>query len=117
MVTAVRQRMTHRALVERDGNTTPDGYGDAGVPSWATHIAALPCWLYIGPGAETARQRGTVVFEGPRLLVPVGTDITERDRINGVTDRAGAPVYDGILNILSVVPAHDHLELIVERLQ
>lgn len=95
--------------------TPVDAYGDAPTPSWTTHIASLACFFYVGTGgAEQARQRGTVVFEQLRMLVPKGTDITEQDRINGIVDRRGTSIYAGALNIESVTPAHSHLELRLE---
>jgi len=115
-VATVRQRMTHRALVQRTVRTPVDGYGDAPAPTWTTHIASQPCWLTVrDEGVEADRQRGTVVFESLRLLMPNGTDITERDRISGVTDRRGNVVYAGVLGIESVLPAHSHLELSVKQ--
>lgn len=115
MTTAVRQRMTHRALVERTVTTSADAYGDAPAPTWATHIAAMPCFFYVetgrAAGGEAVRQRGTVVAERLRMLAPKGTDVTERDRINGVTDRRGTVIYAGAINIESVTPSHDHLEI------
>lgn len=111
---AVRQRMTHRALVERDGQTAVDGYGAGGVPAWQTHIAVLPCFFYVEQ-TRTANdeivQRGITVQENLRMIVPLGTDITERDRINGVSKRDGTAVYAEVMNVLSVTPHHDHLEV------
>ena len=115
MSTAARQRMTHRALVERTVTTPADDYGGAPAPAWETHIAAMPCWFYTSGGAESVRQRGTVVVEQLRMLAPSGTDITEQDRINSITDRAGGSVYAGLLNVGSVLPAHGHLELRLEK--
>lgn len=112
-----RSRMTHRALIERDGATGSDPYNAANVPSWATHIASLSCWFYVPRGRQpqVTTDAATVTLEQPRLLAPKGTDIAEGDRINGIVDRLGASVYSGILNITSVVPKPTHLELVCEQ--
>ena len=107
-----RQRMTQRALVQR-ATTVDDEYGMPGPAAWATHIASLACWLYSRVEREVMDSRKTAVVEDLRLLVPKGTDVTERDRINGVLDRRGSTIRSGILLIESVVNRRSHLELVV----
>lgn len=107
--------MTHRALVERDAAIDTDPYGGANTPNWQTQIAALACWLYVPRGRQATTDATTVTVEQPRLLAPKGTDILEGDRINVIKDRLGVTVYGGILNILSVVPKHGHLEVVCEQ--
>ena len=41
-----RSRMTQRALVERATSPDTDDSGNPKPGTWATHIAALACWLY-----------------------------------------------------------------------
>ena len=43
----------------------------------------------------------------------MATDVTERDRVNGVTDRLGNPVRQGAMGITAVLSKHDHLELVL----
>ena len=43
----IRQRMTHRAIVERDGGTTLDPYG-AHIPSIYSHIWQRTYWSQLG---------------------------------------------------------------------
>ena len=109
--------MTRRALVERNTVATTDGYGAKGKPTWTTLHESLPCWFYRQrrPGGEAVRLKGTVVREMLKLMVPLGTDITEADRINGITDRSGNVVEVGILNVTSVLDSHTHLELMLEK--
>lgn len=119
---SARSRMTHRALVERDVTITTDPFGSPGTPDWVEHLAELPCWFYVGgtggaSGGEIVLDHRTIVAEALRVLVPKGTDITERDRINGIHDRLGADVYAPVMNIRSVTPHHDHLELQLESVE
>jgi hypothetical protein len=107
---SARNRMTHRALVERATYTT-DAYG----PTWATHIAAQPCYFW-----EPTGQRGEIV--GPRnadsyahrLIVPLDTAITEEDRISGVVDRRARVITASVFNITQLVRKPDHLLLVLE---
>lgn len=113
---AVRSRMVHRALVERDAGGEADGYGNPPAPAWGALHAALPCWYYVPvarsqQGAEIVRERGIIVQEHSMMLIPSGTDITERDRVVSVSDRQGVSITPVAMNILSVVPRHDHIEL------
>ena len=116
-MTAARSMMRHRALVERQQRAPRDPYAGAPTSSdapWTAHIAALPCFLTTPRGGEIVRERGTTVAEAQVLLVPKGTDITELDRVNGVNDRQGNAIREGILRIVSVVAAHTHLEVALE---
>lgn len=117
MSSAVRSRMTHRALVERDNAASPDAYGGKGPPEWETHIAALPCFFYLGQTSqseELEQPRGIVVHQELRMIFPSGSDVTERDRINGISDRQGGAIKSGYLNIASITPHHNHLEARLE---
>lgn len=110
---STRNRMVQRALVQRATYTT-DAYGQP-VPTWATHIAAQPCYFW-----EPTGQRGEIVGErnadiySHRLLVPLTTDVTEEDRISGVVDRRARTVTASVFNVTQVVRKPDHLLLVLE---
>lgn len=110
-----RSRMTQRALVERDTQTESSDSGNPLAPEWEVYLEELPCWLYSSAGREAVDENRTAVVEDIRLMVPMRTDVTERDRINGITDRLGATVLDGICNIRSVLFKRDHMELLLTR--
>ena len=117
-VSSVRRRMTHRVLVERNTTTDRDGYGAKATPVWASHIASQPCFFYREgriDSEESVRARGTILHDMLRLMVPLGTDITEKDRINGVTKRDGTVIETGYMAITSVLHSHTHLELRLEK--
>ncbi len=123
-VSSVRRRMTHRAVVERDTTVARDALGGKQKPVWASHIASQVCFFYREgrkDSMEAVRTRGTILHDRLRLLVPlrdsagVLTDITEKDRINGVTGRDGTVIEAGYMTITAVTNAHTHLELRVEK--
>lgn len=114
-----RARMTYRAKIERDNGALPrTAWNQKAGPSWGTHLASLPCYVWvenraqgevIGPGA------GVVAMQEVRMVVPRGTDVTERDRVVNVLDRRGQTYLAGTFNIRSVAPRADHLELMLEE--
>lgn len=109
---SARGRMTFRALVERRQSGQESVWGET-EPVWATHIAALPCYVWSRQRSEAVNASRTVVIDEIRLLVPNGTDITERDRINGVKDRQGNTYIGDQMDIRGVQPRQTHLELLV----
>ena len=115
---STRQRMRHRAIIERNGNLTPDAYGQPDVPIWYVHVGGAPCYFW-----EPSAQRGEIAGErnadiyAHRLLLPLGVDITEEDRVNGVTDRRGQTISDGVFGITQIVRKPDHLLLVLETVQ
>lgn len=110
----VRARMIHRATVERDAATDTNAYGHAGPPDWQALDDPLVCFFYTSRGREAVTAERTAVVDELALLAPLGSDVSERDRINGIEDRAGNSVQSGVLNIRSVLRHHTHLELLLE---
>jgi hypothetical protein len=112
----VRNRMVHRALVQRDPTAaTPDAYGNAQAATWVTHIAAQPCyyWQPSGQRGETQGERNFLVY-GHQVLMPLGVDITAADRINGIADRNAGVVSADVFGITAIVRKPDHLLLTLE---
>lgn len=113
--------MTHRALLQRDIQTTTNPHGHKGPPSWATHVAALPCFLYVAAvgrsGREAVAAERTAAVRSYALLVPLDTDVTERDRVNGVTRRDGEVILSGVMNIRAVTRHEGHIELELEAVR
>lgn len=111
-----RSRMTQRALVER---FTPPAFDDSGNPgpggSWATQIAAMPCWLYGSTEREAVTAETTAVVTNLKLLAPLTADVSERDRINQVKDRLGNVVETGLLGVETVLRKRSHLQLTLSR--
>lgn len=110
-----RSRMTHRALIERQSPGAIGDSGNAGAPSWATHIAAMPCWLYGSTEREAVTEATTAVVTDLKMMAPLSAAITEQDRINQVKDRRGTVIEPGILQIATVLRKRTHLELSLAR--
>lgn len=110
-----RTRMSQRALVQRSTSSGTDDYGNPLPSTWATHIAALPCWLYSSTEREAVTEETTVVVANLKALVPLGSDVTESDRINRIVDRVGNVIDAGVLGIETVLYQRSHLQLTLSR--
>ena len=115
---SVRQRMTHRAAVYRD-SATADAWGQPDAPSWAVHLAAQPCYWYQpllrSRGAGEQQGRENVNLYSYQLMVPLETDITERDQVRGIVDRRGTSLTDAVMAVVQVVRHKTHLMLTLEE--
>lgn len=111
--------LTQRALIERD-EATADKWG-AETKSERKVIAEVACLFspFVQQSRSRSEERATpvrTIAEIPALLiVPVGTDVTERDWIKEVIDAKGARLIDGPFRVIGVVPYEDHMELALER--
>lgn len=112
--TNVRSRMIHRTTIQRDSAGFDDTIGVKEVPTWADHLTDQPCFFYTSTGREIIQDRA-VVISNLHMLLPLGADVTEKDRIDGVEDRQGVPIYSGFFQIRSVLPHQHHLELDLVR--
>ena len=110
-----RGRMVQRALVERATSPGTDDFGNPLPAVWATHIAALPCWIHGSTEREAVTEETTAVVTDLKALIPLGSDVSESDRLNQVKDRSGNVVYAGILGIETVLWARTHIELTLSR--
>ncbi len=114
----VGQRMTHRATVQRNTPAGTDGFGGPGAAVWGSHLASLKCWYYhmsTTPEREVIDGDKSATLDTAKLMVPLGTDITEADRITAIKDRTGGSIVANTMKIRSVTYRHNHLELVVEE--
>jgi len=118
-VSLIRARvgLRHRATIERDVNAGgSDAWGGSPPPDWQP-LATVSGNAWTNAGRELVEPDRTVVIEDRRMSVPLGTDVTEADRILSVTDRSGAEVFDGPMNVQAVLRFGDHVELVLERVR
>lgn len=84
---------------------TPDGYGDP-VRSWANTGSEIPCGLEmratLSSNSELRETDKTVVSTEAILRLPVGTVVTETQRVN-VTKRHGESITAIVFNIISPI--------------
>lgn len=117
--------LTEQAVIERD-KSSPDGYGSTTTPDWQYH-ATVPCrlWWDRSSGVRSANRtyvspaRDVAMDEGG-LLVALGTDITELDRITVINVYNAAkgswePYVTGNFTITAVLSQEDHMEVDVSR--
>lgn len=111
---ASRLSLTYRCTIER-GTSSTDEWGNPGPPTWSAHISDQPCRAWATAGREVVTDTTTVVVvEDVRLILPLGTDVTEADRIASVTYRGGT-IQDGPLGIRAVLVNADHIELLLVK--
>lgn len=94
-----RQTMTMRATIERDTQTTIDGYGRKGAPDWTVVATAVACrvWEPTGTERQTTRNNLREVTENnPQAIFPLDTDIQKEDRLPTVTDRRGTVLFEDL---------------------
>jgi head-tail adaptor len=107
-----RVSLTHLCTTQRITGTA-ETWTAPGV-SWADHLTAQPCYGWTEAGREAVSASETVVLEDRRLILALGTDVTEADRVSSVTSR-GSTVFEGPMGIEAVLTYPDHLELILTR--
>lgn len=105
--------MRHRADVQRDAAAGADDWNNAPAPNWQAHLSGVRCFVWSRTRRERVDDEKTAVIEDLRCMMPIGTDVTERDRIAVVKDRAGAQLY-GLMTIEGVQRHGTHLELALE---
>lgn len=113
-----RSQMKQRADLERAAAGNADAWGHAPVPAWEALAADKPCLAWSTAKREvvgTGTNAKTAVVEDIRLMVPLGTDVTEKDRVRKVKDRAGTTILDGPFGIASVQVRRTHLELALSK--
>lgn len=103
--------MTHRTTIQRLAAGPVDDWGNPGPGVWNDLAAGVPCRWWTQAEREVVGPDKTAVVEDAKVIMPKGTDVREADRLNGVTNKAGAVVRAGVLVIESVVSHRDHLEL------
>ena len=98
--------MTQQAVIERD-QSTRDSHGAKRNRTWGT-LATVQCFMWWGSGRIITRvgsvqqhPEATVGLDVGGLVLPAGTDVTERDRISQILDADGNEIV-GKLEILAV---------------
>jgi hypothetical protein len=115
-VASARLQMVHLCTIERDANAGHDERrGNPSPPDWQPHSTNVPCRGWTTTGKERAEDEAIIDFENIRLIVPIGTDVTARDRVGDVTDR-GDTIMKGPIGIHAVIRQRDFVELILVRI-
>lgn len=105
--------LPHRVTIERDNGGTVDSRGIEQASDWQP-LSTVPCQAWSTAASERVGDGQVVTTEDRRLIVQLGTDVTEADRLGDVTDLNGDVVYAGPMNVAGVIRYADHLELTLQ---
>ena len=111
-----RLALIHRTRIQRDQNAgvlNPAGAPES--PDWQDHLTGQPCRFWTNTGREVLDPTTDVVAEDMRMVLPLGTDVTEQDRLAGICYRDDF-IAQGPIGIRAVVQRRDHLELFLTRI-
>lgn len=114
--------MVQQAVIERDAGGTGTGpYGADQVPDWQPHLT-VRCrhWWTRSSGVRSGQReyenpQGVVPVDQGGIMVPLGTDVTEDDRIVAILNRADTIVIGPMIEIQAVVVQDTHMELAIIR--
>lgn len=106
--------MTYRTAIERDTLTTDGGGGFT--EQWDTSSADVRCRAWYQAGQYLVLEGRPQMIDVRIVLVPLGTDVKEGDRLPAVTDRKGKVIFDGPLMVDAVGEFPDHLRLTTRRI-
>lgn len=117
----LQRLLTMLAVIERD-QATVDGYGQQTRSDWQP-AGTIPCrlWWFRGEAIRSAQRlyvdpARTVPVDEGGLMVPLGVDVTERDRVKRLLWAAdGSPYVEGPFAITAVNAQEDHAEIMVIR--
>lgn len=109
-----RVALQHRCTIERNMGSADDWGGQQ--DDWQSHLEDLPCRAWDRSGREPVDVDRTAAFVERGVTLPLGTDVTESDRVSSITSR-GAELLDGPMGIEAKLIYTDHIELMLERIR
>lgn len=126
--TRPRGSLIHRFSTERDANvgaSSVDAWGHPLPPSWEAHLDTVACraWTDTGRGvgssvgSERVTDTEVVEIQNRRMIVALGTDILETDRVTSITNAAGDELFDGPMNVEAILVYAEHLEVSLRRVR
>ena len=110
--------MTMRCATERDtasADTDPYGAPVTTVTTLTQPLTSAPCYWQSRAERFVADGDKVVAVATHMLLLPLGADIRENDRVTSVRDREGKTLKDTKLRVMAVVRREDHLETMLEE--
>lgn len=114
--TIARILENHRAVIERDDASYDEG-GARLASDWR-EIATVKCLFYFrkqssrGPAREIAAPQRSITISDGGLILPPGTDITDRDRISKILAPHNDEVlYEGPFSAQAVFIYPSHVEV------
>ena len=110
-----RARMTMRCATERDTASADDDPYGAPVTTLTQPLTSAPCYWQSRAERFVADGDKMVAVATHTMLLPLGADIHENDRVTSVRDREGKTLKDTKLRVMAVVRRESHLETMLEE--
>ncbi len=113
-----RASMRHRAIIERNAEQGVDPDGHPLPAIWEPYLT-LACRAYTKVRKEVIDGDKTAQIEDIKALFSLNDndDLSEDYRITNITDRQGAVLFSGPLDIISVQRRSNHFEASLDRIQ
>jgi hypothetical protein len=97
--------MTHRTIIQKDVNAGQrDEQNNPLAPDFEAHAYDVPCYWYVPnrmqPGLQVEPHATMYEHE---MLMPLGTEVSEGDRLQGVTKKNGDELTDQVFTVLRVM--------------
>ena len=107
--------MRWRCDIEADSSSDDATYGNSSDPDWTAHLEDVPCHYWYSSDQEITDAEKLAVLEAGKLIVPLGTDVSEVGyRIKEIRDRLGNVIFSDPMGIEGCGRRADHLELTLE---
>lgn len=117
-MSAVRSRMTMSAHVQRDGVSAARDSWNSPVPqAWDGLDDTVPCyaWALLGStdAVKEVDERKVAVVERFRMMTPLGSGLTNADRVLKITNRRDEVVFNGpfTIDVGRNMPSHAEWDL------
>lgn len=106
----IGQRLTMRAMVERNVATGVDNWGHPVAPVFQPH-AVVPCFAYTPASKDVIDGDKVATMQDVRIMFAIGIDIKAADEISAITNKAGSILFAGRFRIEGPVQyKHNHVE-------
>lgn len=112
-----RLALTHLCSTERNANlNTLDEWNQPLPPDWIPNLTDVQCRAWIASHDTVTNKATLAVVIEVRLIVPLGTDIADDDRVTTISWR-GDTYIDGPLIVHALLRRRDYLEVILAKAQ
>ena len=117
MRAGVERQMHHRCTIQRN-TATKDSLNNPLPADWNDLTADVPCYVWQGASkGETRAVDLVAVVNQWRMLLPIGTDITEADRLSSIVDEFGVQWNTKPVTIQAIARRNTHLLLVLDEVR
>ena len=104
----------HRAVLERNQQTSADDWGQTAAPDWQPGPCVVACRAWVDKAGRIEVDSKIVVHSSTlRMIVDLGSDITLKDRVARIEDSAGSVLWDGPMAIETIDRTSSHFEIAI----